>query len=64
MQVKSGALAPPGTQILVQPGTWQQHGDEARLRAVVTVPHHKPVSELVYLVREDGQWRVLVIDGA
>lgn len=61
-QVNAAALAPTGTQMRVQPGTWQQNGDEARLRAVVTVPHRKPVTEVIYLVREEGQWRVLFID--
>jgi hypothetical protein len=52
-------LAPAGTRIRVQPGTWQEHGDMARLRAVVTMPHKAPVTEVVYLIREGGQWRVL-----
>jgi hypothetical protein len=61
-QVNTAVLAPAGTQIRVQSGTWQQHGDEARLRAVVTVPGQTPVTEVVYLVREVGRWRVLFTD--
>jgi len=61
-QVNTAVLAPAGTQIRVQPGTWQQQGDEARLRAAVTVPGQRPVTEVVYLIREDGRWRVLFTD--
>lgn len=58
-QVNSSVLAPAGTRIAVQPGTWQQHGTDASLRAVVTLPGRAPVTEVIYLVREEGQWRVL-----
>lgn len=61
-QIKSPVLAPAGTHIRVQPGTWQQQGDDARLHAVVTVPGQTPVTEVVYLIREDGRWRVLFTD--
>jgi hypothetical protein len=57
-QVNSSVLAPAGTQIAVQPGTWQQHGADASLRAVVTLPGRTPETEVVYLVREEGLWRV------
>lgn len=60
--VNAAAVAPAGTRISVQPGTWQQHGGEARLRALVTVPGRSPVTEMIYLVREEGQWRVLFTD--
>lgn len=63
-QIGATVLAPAGTRILVQPGTWQQSGDEARLRAIVAMPHRKSVTEIVYLVREDGQWRILFTDGS
>ncbi|MGH3222220.1 MAG: hypothetical protein ACRDPY_26595 [Streptosporangiaceae bacterium] len=58
-QVDSSVVAPAGTRIAVQPGTWQQHGTDASLRAVVTVPGRAAVTEVVYLVREEGRWRVL-----
>jgi hypothetical protein len=61
-QVNVAALAPAGTRIRVQPGTWQQRGDAASLRASVTVPGRAPVSEVVYLVREEGQWRIVFTD--
>jgi hypothetical protein len=61
-QSNLAVLAPAGTRIRVQPGTWQQHGDEAKLRAVVTVPHQARVTEVVYLIREGGQWHVLFTD--
>jgi hypothetical protein len=61
-QVNSGVLAPAGTRIRVQPGTWQQHSTDASLRALVTVPGRAPVTEVVYLVREEGRWRVLFTD--
>lgn len=61
-QVNRVVLAPAGTQIRVLPGTWQRRGSEARLRAVVTIPGRAPVTEVVYLVREEGKWRVLFTD--
>jgi hypothetical protein len=61
-QVSAATLAPAGTKIRVVQGTWQQIGDEARLRAVVTMPGRAPATEMVYLVREEGQWRVLFTD--
>lgn len=61
-QVSAAALAPAGTEIRVVRGTWQRIGNEARLRAVITMPGRAPVSEMVYLVRQEGQWRVLLTD--
>jgi hypothetical protein len=61
-QVNAAVLAPAGTRIHVQPGTWQQRGSDASLRALVTVPGRAPVTEVVYLVREEGRWRVLFTD--
>jgi hypothetical protein len=62
MQVSTAVLAPAGTRIRVLPGTWQQYGADASLRAVVSVPGRAPVTELIYLVREEGRWRVLFTD--
>lgn len=61
-QVNAAVLAPAGTRIRVQPGTWQQRGTYASLRALVTAPGRAPVTEVVYLVREEGRWRVLFTD--
>jgi hypothetical protein len=61
-QVNTAVLAPAGTRIRVQPGTWQQDGADASLRALVSVPGRAPVTEVVYLVREEGRWRVLFTD--
>jgi hypothetical protein len=58
-QVSPASLAPPGTMIRVQRGSWEQRGGNARLRAVVTMRGRAPVTEIVYLVREGGRWRVL-----
>jgi len=58
-QVNAAALAPAGTKIRVLPGTWQQHGTDGSLLALVTVPGRAPVTEVVYLVQEEGRWRVL-----
>jgi hypothetical protein len=58
-QVSPASLAPPGTVIRVQRGSWEQKGGDARLRAVVTMRGRAPVAEVVYLVREGGRWRVL-----
>ncbi len=57
-----GALAPNGTRIDVQPGSWQQTGDFATLTAVVTVPQQAPVTVLFHLVKEEGRWRVLMTE--
>jgi hypothetical protein len=61
-QVNTATVAPAGTRVRVQPGTWQQQGSYAALRARVTVPGQAPVTEVVYLVREEGRWRVLFTD--
>lgn len=58
-RVSAASLAPAGTRIQVQPGTWRQRGPAASVRAAVTVPGRAPVTEVVYLVREEGQWRIL-----
>lgn len=58
-QVNSAALAPIGTRIRVQPGSWRQHATAASVQVLVTVPGRTPVTEVVYLVREEGRWRVL-----
>jgi hypothetical protein len=60
--VKSGDLAPVGTSIRVQPGTWRQQGDYAIMQAVVTLPGRAPLTETVYLVRKGGRWLVLFAD--
>lgn len=60
--VSKSDLAPAGTSIRMEPGTWRQQGDDAAVLAVVTVPGRKPVTETVYLVRQEGQWRVLFTD--
>jgi hypothetical protein len=62
--VTGSDVAPAGTTIRVQPGTWQQRGDYATVRAVVTLPGRAPLSETVYLVRGEGRWRVLFADPA
>ena len=61
-QITAAALAPAGTRIEVQAGTWQQRGENASLRARVMMPGRAPVVELVYLVRQEGRWRVLFTD--
>jgi hypothetical protein len=61
-QVNAATVAPVGTRIRLQPGTWQQRGTYASLRALVTVPGQVPVTEVIYLVREVGRWRVLFTD--
>jgi hypothetical protein len=60
--VKAGDVAPSGTSIRVQPGTWRQQGDNAIVQAVVTLPGRAPLAETVYLVREEGRWLVLFAD--
>ena len=60
--VSVGDVAPVGTTIRVQPGTWQQRGDYATVRAVVTLPGRAPLSETIYVIREEGRWRVLFAD--
>ena len=60
--VSAGDVAPAGTTIRVQPGTWQQRGNYATVRAVVTLPGRAPLSETVYFVRGEGRWRVLFAD--
>jgi hypothetical protein len=44
-----------------RPRTWPQPASGAGL-AVVTVPHHPPVTRMFYLVREHGRWLVLFSD--
>jgi hypothetical protein len=61
-QVNAATMAPAGTRIRAQPGTWQQRGIHASLHALVTVPGQRPVTEMVYLIREEGRWRVLFTD--
>lgn len=61
-QISAAALAPAGTRVLVQAGTWRQRGENASLRARVMMPGQAPVSELVYLVQQEGRWRVLFTD--
>jgi hypothetical protein len=61
-QVSAAALAPAGMRVQVQAGTWRQRGENASLRARVMMPGQAPVSELVYLVRQEGRWRVLFTD--
>jgi cytoskeletal protein RodZ len=60
--VSADDVAPVGTTIRVQPGTWQQRGDYATVRAVVTLPGRAPLSETIYFIREEGRWRVLFAD--
>jgi hypothetical protein len=60
--VSKSDLAPAGTSIRMEPGTWRQQGDDAAVLAVVTAPGRKPVTETIYLVRQEGQWRVLFTD--
>jgi hypothetical protein len=62
--VSAGDVAPAGTTIRVQPGTWEQRGDYATVRAVETLPGRPPLAETVYFVREEGRWRVLFADPA
>ncbi|MGH3298486.1 MAG: hypothetical protein ACRDP7_42525 [Trebonia sp.] len=57
--VGAGDVAPAGTTIRVQPGTWEQLGDYATVRAAETLPGRAPLAETVYFVREGGRWRVL-----
>jgi hypothetical protein len=61
-QVNTAVLAPAGTRIRVQPSTWLQRGSDASLRALVTVPGRATVAEVVYLMQEEGRWRVLFTD--
>ena len=60
--VSAGDVAPAGTTIRVQPGTWQQRGNYATMRAVVTLPGRAPLPETIYFIREEGRWRVLFAD--
>lgn len=60
--VKAGDVAPAGTSIRVQPGTWRQQGDYAIMQAIVTLPGRTPLTETVYLVRKEGRWLVLFAD--
>jgi hypothetical protein len=60
--VQAGDVAPAGTTIRVQPGTWRQQGDNAIMQAAVTLPGHAPLTETVYLLREEGRWLVLFAD--
>ncbi|MEU5048197.1 hypothetical protein [Streptomyces sp. NPDC021096] len=55
----SSLVAPAGARLDVQADSWKQKGDDAQLRAVVTMPQQDPVTTVFYLVREEGQWRVL-----
>lgn len=58
-QAGAAALAPAGTRIRVQSGSWRQQGADGSLRAWVTIPGGRPAATTVYLVREEGRWRVL-----
>lgn len=58
-QAGAAALAPAGTRIRVRPGSWRQQGVNGSLRMWVTMPGHRPVATTLYLVREEGRWRVL-----
>jgi hypothetical protein len=60
--VNAGDLAPAGTSIRVQPGTWRQQGNYATVQAVVTLPGRAPLAETVYFFLEEGRWRVLFAD--
>jgi len=60
--VNAGNVAPAGTSIRVQPGTWRQHGDYATVHAVVTLPGRTPLAETVYFIREERRWHVLFAD--
>ena len=60
--VSAAVLAPAGTRVQVQTGTWRQRGENASLRARVVMPGQAPVSELIYLLRQEGRWRVLFTD--
>jgi hypothetical protein len=61
-RVNASTLAPAGTRVVVQPHSWRQYGDDASLRAIVTVPRHPAVTEVFYLIREEGKWRILFTD--
>jgi hypothetical protein len=60
--VGSGDVAPAGTTIRLQQGTWRQQGDYATVRAVATLRGRSPLAETVYFAREEGRWRVLFAD--
>jgi hypothetical protein len=60
--VNARDLAPAGTVIRVQPGTWQQQGDHATVQAAVTLPGRAPQAETIYFARKGGRWLVLFAD--
>ena len=60
--VTAGDVAPAGTSIRVQPGTWRQQGDYATVQAVVALPGRPPLAETIYFVRKEGRWLVLFAD--
>ena|SRR5690348_1312690 len=60
--VNASDLAPAGTSIRVQPGTWQRQGEHATVQAVVTLPGRAPLAETIYFVRKEGRWLVLFAD--
>ncbi|QRP42785.1 hypothetical protein [Amycolatopsis sp. FDAARGOS 1241] len=55
-------LAPAGTVLTVDKGTWKEDGNDASLQATVALPQQAPARVVVYLTRENGQWRVLSTD--
>jgi hypothetical protein len=60
--VNAADLAPAGTSIQVQPGTWQQQGDYATVQAVVTLPGRAPLGETIYFLSRGERWLVLFAD--
>jgi hypothetical protein len=62
--VNAGDLAPAGTSIRVQPGTWQQQGGYATVQAVATLPGRAPLAETIYFARKGGRWLVLFADAS
>lgn len=60
--LRAGDVAPAGTSIRMQPGTWQQRGEYATVQAEVTMPGRAPQAETIYFAREGGRWRVLFAD--
>lgn len=57
--ISAASLARPTVALKVTPGSWSQSGNHAMLEATVTRRGYPSRQVRIFLVREQGRWRVL-----